>query len=320
LPAAVPWKELWIAGAVLWIALRIAGAMKFRALLVKESVAIEPSARLLALLPPRLLRLRPRYFATDMPGSPFVTGLVRPSVYLPTDFAQRFSVEEQRWVVQHELTHAARGDLWVQLAFELLRSLFWFNPIVHLAAGAMRADQELACDQAVLRGSSNEDRYSYGKALMGGGAHLFPSLLHFFGNQRERIAMITSHKASLRRDVAGIGLCALVGVFALTKAPVSVAEIVSGEPLSLNFSELPITKVVELIRDFSGGGEIEGLEQLGRMTVTVRIEAVPAREALQRVLNCAGFAYEERGDVLAIVPLEGGVASAACGDLVVTLQ
>ena len=176
---------------------------------------------------------------TDLPGTPFVTGLFRPLVYLPSDFFQRFTREEQRWVVQHELTHAARGDLWIQVLWELLRGVFWFNPIVHLAAGAMRDDQELACDQAVLSGGTNEDRYSYGRALMvGAGAYLFPSLLNFFGNQKERIAMIRNHKASLRRDIVGVGLCALVGIFALTKAPVSVAELVSDEPLTLNFQDL----------------------------------------------------------------------------------
>ena len=68
---------------------------------------------------------------------------------------------------------------------------------------------------------------------------------------------------------------------------------------------------MELIRDFSKGGEIVGLEQLGDVTVTVKIQGVPAREALQGVLNCAGFAYEERGEVLAIVPLRAP-GSAAC--------
>jgi len=121
--------------------------------------------------------------------------------------------------------------------------------------------------------------------------------------------MIRSHKASRRRDLIGIALCALVGVFALTKAPVSVADLVSDMPVSLNFSQLPITKVVELIRDFSGPAEIMGLEQLGDRTVTMRVQGVPAREALQRVLNCAGFAYEERGNTLAIVPFNGAVCA-----------
>jgi beta-lactamase regulating signal transducer with metallopeptidase domain len=316
LPAAIPWLELWIAGVALCIALRVAGVIKFRSLLAKDSLPLDLPAEILTLLPPRLQRCRPRYFATDMPGTPFVTGLLRPQVYLPTDFAQRFSVEERRWVVQHELTHAARGDLWVQLVFELLRSVFWFNPIVHVAASAVRDDQELACDQTVLRSSDHQDRYTYGRALMiGAGAQLFPTLLSFFGNQKERVAMIGKHKASPRRDVVGIGLCALVGIFALTKAPVSVAELVSGEPLTLSFSQLPMTKIVELIMDFSGGGEVLGLEQLSGMAVTVRITSVPAREALQRVLGCAGFGYEERGEAIAIVPLQEGAATPACGDL-----
>jgi beta-lactamase regulating signal transducer with metallopeptidase domain len=302
LPAGVPWSGLWLGGALLWIALRIAGAIRFRRLLAGESSAIELPSQLSILIPEQLQRRRPRYFATDMPGTPFVTGLLRPLVYLPSDFFQRYSVEEQRWVVEHELTHAARSDLWVQAIWELVRGVFWFNPIVHLAAGALRVDQELACDQAVLRDSSSEERYSYGRTLLGGGAQLFPSL-SFFGNQRERIAMIRNHKASLRRDIVGIGLCALVGVFALTKAPRTVAQVVSDAPLTLSFVSIEAAKVVELIAQFSGTTEIRGLEQLGSTKVTMRVEGVPAREALQSMLGCAGFAYRAEGAALAIVPL-----------------
>jgi beta-lactamase regulating signal transducer with metallopeptidase domain len=304
LPVGVPWGALWLSGVLLWVALRIAGAIKFRRVLAGESSAIELPAQLSVLIPQRLQRRGPKYFATDMPGTPFVTGLVRPRVYLPTDFFQRFSLDEQKWVVQHELTHAARADLWVQSIWELLRGVFWFNPIVHVAAGAMRDDQELACDQAVLSSSSNEDRYSYGRALLvGAGAYLFPSLLNFFGNQKERIAMIRNHKASLRRDIVGIGLCAVVGVFALTKAPESVAELVSEKPLTMHFQSIPVAEIVGLIKDFSGVGEWTGVEQLGDTEISVQLNNVPAREALQRVLNCLGFTYRETEDAVAIVPL-----------------
>jgi bla regulator protein BlaR1 len=315
LPSGVPWSAIWIAGALLWFALRVAAAIKFRNVVARQSAAIELPAQLSALIPAHLQRRAPRYFVTDAPGTPFVTGLTRTLVFLPTDFFQRFSLDEQRWVVQHELTHAARGDLWVQSLWEVLRSVFWFNPIVHVAAGAMRDDQELACDQAVLRGSSHDERYSYGRALLvGAGAYLFPSLLNFFGNQKERIAMITNHKASVRRDIVGLGLCAVVGVFALTKAPESVAELVSEAPITFNFQELPVTKVVQLVADFSGfsADRITGLGQLGDTAVTVRLNNVPAGEALERILNCAGFTYRESGDTVAIVRLETPPA-AACG-------
>ena len=313
-PAAIPWMALWQGGALLLIVLRIVGGIKFRRTLAGEAAVIDFPSRLSALIPRSLQRRGPKYFVSDVPGTPFVTGLFRPLVYLPTDFFQRFSVDEQRWVVQHELTHAARADLWVQLLWELLRAIFWFNPIVHLAAGAMRADQELACDQACLRGSSRDDRYSYAKALLvGSGAQLFPSLLHFFGNQRKRVAMIRNHKASLRRDVAGIGLCALVAVFALTKAPVSVADLVSDEPITLNFARIPVTALVDVIVKGFGPQTVTGLERLGESRITVQVEAAPAREVLQRVLNCAGFTYEERGAVLAIVPAAEQPGAACAG-------
>ncbi len=315
LPAGVPWVTLWLTGALLWVALRVAGAINFRRLLARQSSLIELPKQLSAMIPQRLQRRAPQFFATDVAGTPFVTGLFRPQVYLPSDFLHRFKLEEQRWVVQHELTHAARHDLWVQALWELLRSVFWFNPIVHLGAGAMQDDQELSCDQAVLRGSNDDDRYTYGRALLvGAGAYLFPSLLSFFGNQKERIAMIRNHKASLRRDIVGVGLCALVGIFALTKAPVSVAELVSEEPLSLNFQRLPVVKIVELIADFSGfdRGNITGLEQLGDVKATIQVQNVPAREALLSVLNCAGYTYLENGDSLAIVPLNPPETAAGC--------
>jgi bla regulator protein blaR1 len=315
LPAGVPWGTLWLTGAVLWVALRVTSAIRFRTLLARQSSLIELPEKLFAMIPPRLHRRKALYFATDAPGTPFVTGLFRPLIYLPSDFLHRFTLEEQRWVVQHELTHAARHDLWVQSLWEILRGVFWFNPIVHLAAGAMRDDQELACDQAVLRGSNDDDRYTYGRALLvGAGAYLFPSLLNFFGNQKERIAMIRNHKTSLRRDIVGVGLCTLVGIFALTKAPVSVAELVSDEPLTLNFQDLFVVKIVELIADFSGfgRGDITGLEQLGDAKATIQVQNVPAREALLSVLNCAGYTYLESGDSLAIVPLNPPEAAAGC--------
>ena len=305
LPASVPWGALWLGGALLWIALRVADAIRFRRMLAGHASSIELPAQLSALIPERLRRRGPRYFVTDLPGTPFVTGLARPLVHLPTDFFERFSPEEQKWVVQHELTHSARGDLWIQALWEAVRAVFWFNPIVHLAASAMRDDQELACDQAVLGGSSADDRYSYGRALLvGAGAYLFPSLLHFFGNQKERIAMIRTHKASLSRDIVGIALCALVGVFALTKAPATVAQVVSEEHLTLNMVGLEATAMVELIAKFSGITEIRGLEQVSSMKINARLQDVPARDALQGVLSCMGFTYREEGAALVIVPLE----------------
>ncbi len=48
---------------------------------------------------------------------------------LPADFLERFDADEQRLVLQHELTHLRRGDaLWSLLA-ELTFALLWFHPL-----------------------------------------------------------------------------------------------------------------------------------------------------------------------------------------------
>ena len=126
--------------------------------------------------------------------------------------------------------------------------------------------------------------------------------------------MIRTHKASLVRDVVGVALCALVGVFALTKAPATVAQGVSGEHLTLNFNMIEARAVVELIAKFSGTTEVRGLEQLGSTKISFRVEDVPARDALQRMLDCMGFTYREEGAALAIVALEPRPAVPACTD------
>ena len=66
--------------------------------------------------------------------------------------AARWSEERLRVVISHELAHVRRGDWGTQLAAELLRAVFWFNPLVWIACRRLRAESELACDDEVLNG------------------------------------------------------------------------------------------------------------------------------------------------------------------------
>jgi beta-lactamase regulating signal transducer with metallopeptidase domain len=78
-------------------------------------------------------------------------GHFRPRVMLPAA-AARWSDERLRIVISHELAHVRRGDWVTQLAAELLRAVFWFNPLVWIACRRLRAESELACDDEVLNG------------------------------------------------------------------------------------------------------------------------------------------------------------------------
>jgi bla regulator protein BlaR1 len=89
--------------------------------------------------------------AANPTGCPVVIGLVRPKIVVPSDFETRYAAQEQALILAHEQMHVRRGDLFVNAACALARCLFWFDPLVHLAARLIRFDQEIACDAAVMR-------------------------------------------------------------------------------------------------------------------------------------------------------------------------
>lgn len=142
--AASPWPALWLAGAVATALVFAARQWRFH----------------------RQLRERDANGDDDgAPLGPAVIGLWRPRLVLPADFGRRYSPEEQALVLEHERQHLRRGDLPAQALCSLLRCLFWFNPLLHLAAARFRLDQELACDAAVLA-RHPDARRRYGEVML----------------------------------------------------------------------------------------------------------------------------------------------------------
>jgi hypothetical protein len=76
-------------------------------------------------------------------------GFVRPKVVIPSD-ARYWDEDRVRIVLAHELAHIRRGDWLVQLMAEVLRSVYWFNPVVWISCRRLRLESEQACDDAVL--------------------------------------------------------------------------------------------------------------------------------------------------------------------------
>jgi TonB family protein len=139
-------------------------------------------------------------------ATPAVTGLFRPRIVLPSDFRQRYTVNEQRLVLAHEQLHVKRGDIPAQALATLLRCLFWFHPLVHLAATRFRFDQELACDAAVVR-RFPDSRRTYGDAMLKTQLAEFglPLGCHWQSQHplKERIAMLKQPLPGLVRRCAG---------------------------------------------------------------------------------------------------------------------
>ena len=98
-------------------------------------------------------------------AGPAVVGVIGTRVVAPADIAQRFTPEERRLVRAHERAHMDRLDARYNAAAVLARCAGWFNPLLHLAAPAMRLDQEIACDATVMERLPSMRR-SYAEALL----------------------------------------------------------------------------------------------------------------------------------------------------------
>ena len=96
--------------------------------------------------------------------SPCLFGLVRPAVYLTSAAVE--TPERLRHVIAHETAHAHHLDpLWSLLRCVCL-AVYWFDPLVWIAAYVSKADGELACDEAAIRSLGEAERIPYGRTLL----------------------------------------------------------------------------------------------------------------------------------------------------------
>ncbi len=90
---------------------------------------------------------------------PVTWGIVYPAVLLPQD-ADSWSEERRRFVLVHEMAHVKRFDALTQLLAQISVAVFWFDPLVWLAAHRMRVEREHACDDYVLRDGTTPSLYA----------------------------------------------------------------------------------------------------------------------------------------------------------------
>lgn len=106
--------------------------------------------------------LREEIYLADRISSPFVMGIFRPRIYLPSSTP----MEERRFIVAHERHHIRRGDpVWKLLGYIAL-CLHWFNPLVWLACCLAGKDMEMSCDEAVIKRLGEHIRADYSQALL----------------------------------------------------------------------------------------------------------------------------------------------------------
>lgn len=126
------------------------------------------------------VRLRDNLYLADHIASPFVIGLVKPRIYLPSTLSQ----SQFQYVIPHEQHHIRRLDHITKPLFYAALCIHWFNPLAWAAFAMFAQDMEMSCDEAVLQSFGPAHRCAYSASLvsLATGYNMIGSVPLAFGN------------------------------------------------------------------------------------------------------------------------------------------
>jgi beta-lactamase regulating signal transducer with metallopeptidase domain len=135
---------IWLVGAVLLLLYAVISYLRMRRK-VREAVP-----------------LRDNIWLCDAVKSPFILGIIRPRIYLPSDITE----EHIHYVIAHEQAHLKHKDHWWKPLGFLLLAVYWFNPLVVAAYILFCRDIELACDETAIKNMKMDEKKAYSYSLV----------------------------------------------------------------------------------------------------------------------------------------------------------
>lgn len=149
-------KKILTAASVVWLA--GVGVMLLYSLITFLSVRRQVRESLL---------YQKNIYICDDVQSPFILGVIRPRIYIPSGMEESCLSH----VLAHENAHIRRWDhLWKPLGF-LLLTVYWFNPLLWWAYILLCRDIEMACDEKVVAGMDGDGKRDYSEALIACSVH-----------------------------------------------------------------------------------------------------------------------------------------------------
>ena len=204
---------VWAIGALLLLARLVAGLVRLRSLRqTGERWGNSAAAVILQQATSRRVHL----FLHSELSAPMTCGIAHPAIGLPID-ARDWSATGLRQALIHEVEHIRRADWLVLVLSRAVCSLYWFHPLVWIAARRLRLECEYACDDAVVRVG---ERASYAQQLVSMARRLSDGVSHpalSMADRRDlakRVDAVLSHqrlRTPLRsRTVAATTIAALL--------------------------------------------------------------------------------------------------------------
>jgi beta-lactamase regulating signal transducer with metallopeptidase domain len=181
-------------------------------------------------------------------------GLFRPKILLPAG-SDTWSAQRREVVLAHEIAHIRRHDWALQIAAEMLRAVYWFNPLVWVACRRLRQESEYACDDAVLDAGVEPTEYAthlldvarlavgHTRSWAAAPAVALPSTL-----ERRIAAMLSQHRnrAPLTRRAYALAVAGVVvvtvpiaAINVTARAADPVATVAAGRDVALVTGDTP---------------------------------------------------------------------------------
>lgn len=135
---------IWFCGALLLLLYAFGSWLRMRHM-VKEAVCC-----------------RDNIYLCDAAASPFILGIIKPRIYLPSGMDEN----KAAYVIRHEQAHLKRKDHWWKPLGYLLFAVYWFHPLCLTAYVIFGRDIEFACDEKVIRDMTLDEKKEYSKALL----------------------------------------------------------------------------------------------------------------------------------------------------------
>lgn len=133
-------------------------------------------------------------YITQTIGLPFVFGILKPAIYLPSIIKD----EEREYILLHEQIHIARKDYLIRSVSFFALCLHWYNPFVWFAFITSGQDMEMSCDEAVIRKMGSDVKRAYASSILSlsTGKSIYNSISLSFGkgNTKKRIMNVLSYK------------------------------------------------------------------------------------------------------------------------------
>lgn len=133
---------IWIAGMVAMVIYSIAAFMKLK----RSLIGAAP--------------LKENIYLADHIPTPFVIGLFKPKIYLPSTLTDI----ERGFIIAHETCHIGRLDHVTRILGFAALAVHWFNPLVWVAFIGSGKDMELSCDEAVMIKMNTDIRTEYSQS------------------------------------------------------------------------------------------------------------------------------------------------------------